>query len=222
MTCRLSGSVVAKWQSAMSNPITASPLTWPTGWPRETQQVDSRFGSWNKKPTINDAVCLVLDELRIMGIDGEDVIISTDLKLRLDGLPYSSQRQPDDSGSAVYWRDLDGNDRVIALDKYNRIGCNIWAIGKTLENLRGIERWGGGQILERAFTGFTALPSPEAAGGGDPYELLGISPDDDNYAKLKLYRKALSKHHPDKGGDSDTFNAVRKAGIQLGIVGVTL
>jgi hypothetical protein len=27
--------------------------------------------------------------------------------------------------------------------------------------MRGIERWGGGEIMVRTFTGFTALPGPD-------------------------------------------------------------
>ena len=114
-------------------------------------------------------------------------------------------------------KDRNGNDRVIALDQYDRIADNLYAIGKTLEALRGIERWGGGQILDRAFTGFTALPSPEMAGGTDPYELLGISPEDNDDTRRKAYRKALSKNHPDHNGDPAIFDAIKKAGAQIGI-----
>jgi len=202
----------------MKTPITASPLCWPAGWPRTCEREYSRFGTWNNPPTIAKGTDLILDQLRMMGVEREDVIISSDLKLRLDGLPYSNQRIPDDVGVAVYWRDSDGNDRVMALDKYLRIGCNLWAIGKTLEALRGIERWGGGQILDRAFTGFTALPSPEVAGGVDPYALLGINPEDSESARRQAYRKALSDSHPDHGGDSERFNQVRAAGKQIGLV----
>jgi hypothetical protein len=88
------------------------------------------------------------------------VIISSDLKLRNDGLPYSNQRTPEDNGIAVWWK-IDGERRVIAPDKYTKIEDNLYAIGKTLEAMRGIERWGGGEIMVRTFTGFTALPGPD-------------------------------------------------------------
>lgn len=200
----------------MTDAITASPLCWPAGWPRANFPEQSQFGKGWKHPSINKGTGLILDQLRMMGIDAEDVIISTDLKLRLDGLPYSNQRTPDDPGVAIYWRDS-GDNRVMAIDKYDRIGCNLWAIGKTLEALRGIDRWGGGQILDRAFTGFTALPSPEMAGGVDPYQLIGIAPEDDAETRHKAYRKALSEHHPDHGGDPAKFDAIKKAGKQIGI-----
>lgn len=212
----------------MNSHITASPLTWPAGWPRTEarRRERARFGTkkrnnWGysalQEKTINESVEYTLDQLRIMGVDRKDVIVSTDLKLRLDGLPYSNQRDPDDTGAAVYWRDRDGNDRVMAIDKYDRIADNLYAIGKTLEALRGIERWGGGQILDRAFSGFTALPSPEMAGGVDPYELLGITPDDPIEVRREAYRKARSKAHPDKGGTPELYDQVRRAAEQIGL-----
>ena len=210
--------------------ITASPLTWPNGWKRtspgqRTQARFSRKGSANnygyrgqRNITINEAASYALDQLRIMGVHHEDVIVSTDLKLRLDGLPYSSQREPDDPGAAVWWRPRGGKqERVIAIDIYDRIADNIYAIGKTLEALRGIERWGGGEILERTFTGFAALPSPEMAGGVDPYEVLGLDRNWTKEQQIVIYRQALSKAHPDKGGSSEQFHAVREAGKQLGL-----
>lgn len=205
------------------SPATASPLTWPTGWQRTEpgDRLDSRFGrSWNRKPTIAEGVDYVREQLRMMGVHSEDIIISTDLKLRLDGLPYSNQRQPDDPGAAVYWRGPGAEDRVLALDQYNRIGCNLWAIGKTLEALRGVERWGSGEILNRAFTGFTALPSPEVAGGVDPYDLLGITPETPEADRRLAYRKARSRAHPDhEGGSPEAYDLVQRAAQQIGIVG---
>lgn len=200
----------------MSSHITASPLTWPAGWPRAAERVESRFGTgYNKKPTIAAGTDLLLDQLRIMGVGREGVIISTDLRLRLDGLPYSAQREPDDPGVAVYWHDRKGRDRVIALDQYERIGCNIWAIGKTLEALRSIERWGGGQILDRAFTGFTALPAP---GGVDPYDLLGITPEMPPDDRVRAYRIARGRAHPDRAtGSPELYEQVQQAAQQLGI-----
>lgn len=211
----------------MTDHITASPLTWPAGWPRHSGQRErARFGTkvnaygGLRAKTIEEATAFVMQQLtgrQTMNLPPRDVIISTDLKLRLDGLPYSNQRVPDDPGAAVYWRDSRGQDKVIALDKYDRIADNIYAIGKTLEALRGIERWGGGQILDRAFSGFVALPSPEMAGGVDPYELLGIDPDDSLVARRAAYRRALAKHHPDHGGDPAKFNQVRRAAEQIGL-----
>lgn len=194
----------------MEQIITASPLTWPTGWPRTKRPESSRFGKWNKPVSIHKASTEVLDQLRIMGIPQRDVIISTNLKLRNDGLPYSNQRQPEDVGVSV-WFMQEGQQKVIPLDKYTKIADNLWAVAKTIEAMRGIERWGGGQILERVFTGFNALPGPEntspatwkdyfAAHG---YELVGLD-DSEVLSDLRVAYKQLSKNlHPDRGGNHE-------------------
>lgn len=205
----------------------AYPLTWPHGWKRThwSSRISARFSRkkegqrWGHRPiSIAEAVSFTLDQLRMMAVPDHDVIISTDLKLRLDGLPYSSQRAPDDPGAAVWWRPANAKtDRVIAIDIYDRIADNIYAIGKTLEALRGIERWGGGEILERTFTGFAALPGPDTAGGIDPHVVIRVAMDATTEEKRTAYRQALSKAHPDHGGTPEQFHAVREAGKALGL-----
>src|SRR3546814_20391176 len=45
----------------------------------------------------------------------QDTIISTNVRTRLDGLPRSGEREPNDSGAAVYWEEWNGERRVIAI-----------------------------------------------------------------------------------------------------------
>lgn len=188
----------------MNKHITASPLTWPEGWKREEYEISSRFGKWNKRVSIAAAVNFTLDQLRIMKVSESDVIISTDLRLRNDGLPYSVQRDPDDKGVAVWWY-KDDIQQVIALDKYDRIADNIYAIGKTLEAMRGIERWGGGEILNRTFTGFVALPDLST----DWRSILGNAHNIDE-ARL-LFKKKRIAAHPDKGGSEADYILIVEA-----------
>ena len=192
----------------MTEHITASPLTWPDGWTRTKSPKRSQFGKLGQAVTISKATNFVLDELRRMGIGDWNVIISTNLELRRDGLPYSNQKEPGDKGASVWWKDNKEKRRVIALDKYDRIADNIYAIGKTIEAMRGIERWGGGEILERTFTGFTALPNPDAQSSWrDVLDYHGDDIDDANTA----YKIARAAAHPDKGGDTDRFYLVNQA-----------
>jgi hypothetical protein len=64
----------------------------------------------------------------------------------------------------------------MAIDQYDRVEHNLAAIAATLDAMRAIKRHGGAEILDRAFTGFTALPAPMA--GGKPWrQVLGFDLD---------------------------------------------
>jgi hypothetical protein len=162
--------------------------------------------------TVNDGTTRILGELKRMGIGDWNVIISTNVQLRNDGLPRSGQREPSDPGAAVYWRGKDDRQQVMAIDRYDRVADNLAAIAATLEAMRAIERHGGAEILERAFTGFAALPAPGQV--TVPWrQVLGI----DQGATVSTeqieqrYRALRSAHHPDKGGSAETFHAVQVA-----------
>jgi hypothetical protein len=206
--------------------IEAFPLTWPTGWKRtgNYQRTRAKFGkgvqqynaegkaTWTRKTDLSIAQALerVTTELRTMGVELSKVIISTNLELRNDGLPRSSQRAPSDPGVSVYWN-VRGqkNQRCMAIDRYDRVQDNLAAIAATLNAMRAIERHGGAEILDRAFTGFAALPAPE-----QPWQVLGVSSHASNDEVRDAYRRLVSEHHPDKGGDEQQMmriNAARDA-----------
>jgi hypothetical protein len=148
------------------------------------------------------------DFKRKMGVPDWQVIISSDLKLRTDGLPLSGQREPDDQGVAVWWAEGDGH-RVIALDKYHRIADNIYAVAKTIEALRGIERWGSGEILQRTFTGFTALPHLST---DTWWSVLGVQAHTPTAEVEAVYKSKRSAAHPDRlTGSVTEFNLVQEA-----------
>lgn len=209
----------------------AYPLSWPYGrkrterWHRVRalfhRKRNDRYGK--SDITIHEAVSFVLDQLRMIGVHDYEVIISTDLKVRLDGLPYSNQRQPDDPGASVWWRPAGAKtERVIAIDRYDRIADNIYAIGKTLEALRGIERWGGDDVQEQAFSGYAALEGPGTSVHDRAWALgvIGAKGAEPQDVLKNLYRIALSHSHPDKPtGDHESFIAVREAGGILGVSG---
>lgn len=202
--------------------ITAYPLTWPVGWKRASthQRTRAKFGrasrarsggGWDhgRPLTIAEATARVFEQLQRMGIDEDDLVISTDLKLRRDGLPRSDQRDPPDPGAAVYWQTASGQ-RCMAIDRYDRVADNLAAIAATLDAMRAIERHGGAAILDRAFTGFTALPPPMV--GAEPwYVVLDVDPDDDHQVIERAYRYTRSAHHPDRGGDAAQFDRIQRA-----------
>jgi hypothetical protein len=199
--------------------IPAHPLAWPTGWKRTKPVLRTRAkfgkagkarpgGGWDygRQLTIAEAVERVRGELKMMGIDADDLVISTNLQLRLDGFPRSNQPEPADPGVAVYWTDaaMPGNPpRCMAIDRYDRVADNLAAVAATLEAMRKIERHGGASILERAFAGFTALAGPAAE---DWRAVLDPNNPEGSYLRLR------SKHHPDRpGGDAAEFLRVQRA-----------
>ena len=182
----------------------ANPLQWPQGWPRKETYAreTSRF-----KTSFHLAVNGLLDEIRLLG--GKYPVITSNLELRQDGLPYSNQRMPEDSGVAVYFT-LDGREQCIPCDKWRMPSENIRAIQKTVEALRGIERWGAKEMVKAAFKGFTAL-------GYDPDDKNKIVPavqyfngcHDEESLKLR-YRELVKQIHPDAGGNEEDFNEMRR------------
>lgn len=192
--------------------INAYPLTWPAGWkrtPRERQR-EAKFARFDQRLTLAGGLDRVLRELERMGVARRDVIVSSDVALRLDGMPRSGQPEPRDHGAAVYWQHR-GERRVMAIDLYDKVADNWAAIAATLDAMRAIKRHGGAAILERAFTGFTALPAPSATSRREWWDVLGVdqgASDDDITA---AYRRMRSATHPDRGGSAAAFDEVEQA-----------
>lgn len=196
----------------MSAP-TRYPLQWPVGWKRtpDSRRAHGKFGkqvqsgTWRSREslTIAQAARRLQDELERMGVRAGSIILSSDLRLNLDGSVRSAQAQPRDPGVAVYWED-GKQQRCMAIDMYTKVEQNIAALAATIEAMRAIERHGGAAILDRAFTGFTALPAPIVAGMKRPWrEVLEFfdSPRTLTVEDVQArWRRLASQHHPDKPG----------------------
>lgn len=189
-----------------SEGISAYPLSWPAGWERTKGR--RTYGHF--KRSLDGARRFLSLEIGRMG--GRDVIISTDLPLRRDGMPYATGvAKSGDPGVAVYFKHK-GKDMVFACDKYQHIQDNMTGIAKTIEALRGIERWGASDMMERAFAGFKRLPAGGQSAQGWR-EVLGIQKDAIiNYNEAQqAYRVKVKETHPDYGGDASAFQAVNEA-----------
>lgn len=181
----------------------AYPLYWPEGRKRAVYRERAKFGASFARARDD-----IQRECRLLG--GKDIILSTNIPLRLDGLPYAGMAQPKDPGAAVYFHYKD-QAVCFACDRWQKVEDNLRAIALTIEALRGIARWGTGDMLAAAFRGFQALPAPSASRTWR--EVLGFPPDrtppageiENNYKVLR------SKHHPDRGGDAAQFIAVQRA-----------
>jgi hypothetical protein len=184
--------------------IEAFPLTWPSGRRRINFPSKSRFA----EITFGRARDALFHELEMLG--AQNKILSTNIPLRLDGIPYSGRTPPADKGVAVYFQ-FKKKPMVFACDEWDKIEHNVWAIAKTIEALRGIQRWGSGDMLERAFTGFASLPNPETKKHWR--EVLGFmngAVANKNLVKEKRDSLALS-HHPDRGGNSARMSEINAA-----------
>lgn len=211
--------------------VNAFPLSWPVGWKRTERHLrrDANFFEERKHSSSNAparvvksrervgvrlGVDRILAELGRFGIQSGDVIVSSNVRVRLDGLPRAGEREPDDPGVAVYWTEWNNAKRVMAIDRYDRVADNLVAVARTIEAMRTIERHGGAVILDRAFSGFAALPSPISA--SKPWrDVLGFTESGSATTKDNVeyaYRKKRGEVHPDRtGGDSKAFLAVEEA-----------
>ena len=182
----------------------AFPLAWPEGKPRTlfARRDRSRF-----RTTLAGACHSLMSELTRLG--ARNVVLSTNVPLRTDGLPYASAKPPEDPGVAVYFT-YKKIQMCFACDRWDRVQDNIQAIRHTIAALRGVARWGTGDMMEAAFQGFTALPAP---GRQKTWrEVLGFPNGNPTKAQVEAnYLRLRSMHHPDKGGDAPLFHDVQLA-----------
>jgi hypothetical protein len=185
---------------------TAFPLQWPAGRERrapyrrevaafDTGMAAARDGAFN--------------QVALLG--ARSVVLSSNVPLRQDGKPYASFPKIDDPAVALYFT-YQGKEMCFACDRWTRVEDNIQAIRKTIEALRGIARWGTGDMLQAAFTGFAALPAPIVAGMSKPWhEVLGVSSTATRADIDAAYKRLASQNHPDKGGSTAAMTAINQA-----------
>lgn len=192
----------------------AFPLQWPQGWPRTAPEYREEGRYRFKRSTrergamfwsMSEATSALFEEIRLLG--GTGPILSSNVALRLDGLPRSGQRTPDDPGVAVYFT-FDGEQVAMGRDAFMRPEENIRSLTLAIQGLRQMERHGGGTMLKRAFEGFTALPPPGAT--SEPAEkawwvVLGVEPGATE-AEIHTAYKARAR---EAGGASVELNAAR-------------
>lgn len=187
----------------MSKP-TASPLQWPPGWPRKLASERRRAPY---RMTMGHAHAHLLAELRRGG--ARDVVLSTNLPLRRDGLPYLDVRDPADPGACLYWTDRAGNERVMPCDRWTLLRDNIHAIGMCYESIRRMERTGASEIVARVMEGFRLLP--EGRREVPWWEVLEL-PSNATRAQIETrYIELARKHHPDHGGTAERMAQINVA-----------
>ena len=180
----------------------AYPLHWPSGWPR-TPAHSRKCGQFKMTP--DKARKELLQEINLLG--GNYPLISNNVEIRRDGAPYAnaSRLKINDPGVAVYF-EYNGKSMTFACDRYDATYKNMRAIGKTIEAIRGIERWGASDMMERALSAFEALPPPDGW-----RKVLGVNIAASREDVKKKYLDLAKTHHPDRGGDKVQFQRINEA-----------
>lgn len=183
-----------------------APLRWPAGAPQTAKPVSSRFA----EHSLYDSSSELEGELRRFGVT--DAVISADVALKRNGMPYASPPKGCDLGAAVYFT-RGGEEQVLAIDRYDYLPDNVWALARTIAALRQIERDGGPEILSQALGAFKSLPGPgsdieairdrRCAWWG---EVLGLDPNLASPMNIEAaFREKAKTAHPDAGGSPEEF-----------------
>jgi hypothetical protein len=205
--------------------VEAYPLHWPLNKRRTAKESRNRSnfstqvsgGYGRRMVTMAEAISRVKSELdkysrvgKPYRVPPSSVVISTNVPVKKDGLPYSGMAQPEDTGAAVYFK-LDGKDYCLPCDKWDRVEDNLAAIAAHISAMRGIERWGVGESHD-VYTGFAALPESTEA-ERNIWDVLGLSVKPDNIeAVKKAYRERANVCHPDKPtGSHQSFTELQNA-----------
>ncbi len=180
------------------------PLQWPAGRPRTARRIRALFHKGRAigraSLSMSEAVKRLQHELNLLR-GCRMPVISTNVALRRDGLPYANQSTPPDPGVAVYFQ-MQDKPIVLACDYYDRPEDNIAAIAVHIGSLRAMERHHVGS-LEQMFAGFTALPPAMA-----PDDWRGPLGNPQSIEEAEAnYRERMKYAHPDVN-QSDGAEAV--------------
>src|SRR5665213_32738 len=83
--------------------ISAYPLCWPAGWRRAQNRRSASFKRFGSSLSIVDGVERVQRELEMLRIPSSGIVISSNVRPTLAGVPSSRDGVPTDPGVAVYW-----------------------------------------------------------------------------------------------------------------------
>lgn len=168
---------------------------------------------------------LDLLEKELRYLHAKDVVMQADVELREirnDGMLRSDAR-PRSPRVILSFESKHGT-LSYACDRYSDWQGNVRAIALTLESLRAVERYGATRGGEQ-YKGWAKLPPPDApmfadANAAGLYLLAaaermgaGVKIGRDNLEDI--YRAACVRHHPDRGGDAQTFKGVQNAKAML-------
>lgn len=183
----------------MSDAPHAYPLAWPVGWPRTEPMRRQR---WPNQVTLGASLKELESEMRLLGV--RNVVLSSNCSLGMENAP--------DPGVVAYGV-YDTQQISVPCDRWTTVAANVRAIAKTINAMRGMERWGAKHMIKAMFQGFTSIRGP----GPKPWrEVLGIPPETGVTLELIRERRvALArKFHPDNGGSDALMSEINAAADQ--------
>lgn len=179
----------------MSN-ATRFPLSWPAGiartLPHRRRRPKFKTASFAQ---VRDGL---FAELKRAGATG--VVLSTNVELRQDGIPYSGRRNPDDPGVAVYFA-RKGRQLSVQCDQWVSVEANLRAIADVIEAIRLIERRGTQEMVDAAYTGFAQLAPPKDVKHWSVVLRLSAHASADTVHEQ--YRLLAKMYHPDRNPGDD-------------------
>lgn len=205
--------------------VTPYPLQWPANRPRtitgkrkegkfnRKETVYNNGSSWKRTHDLTIATAIKRLQESLDRIGARLPVVSSNLEIRLDGLPRSGQRQPDDPGVAVYFQ-LKGDPICMPCDTYTKVADNIAAVAAHIEATRSIERHGVASLKEM-FSGFAAISAQP--GQRAWWAVLGLSASATTSEINEAYRRLARERHPDQGGTDSAMaelNAARDEAIR--------
>lgn len=178
------------------------PLAWPERLPRTARPISGSF-----KTTLPRAIENVEKSLELFAKDSGQLVTNIAITSMKAGL---SSAQPSDTGVSI-WFEWDGEQRCVAVDRYDKLEDNVQAIHHVIEARRTELRHGGLNIARQTFKSFTALPHYPV----DWRKLLGFDKPGQIVTKDMIeaaYRLRAKTAHPDKpGGSAAEFQLLNKA-----------
>lgn len=158
----------------MTEPAQRFPLQWPKHRPRKVSQ-QRRAGTFTAggKAISFSAACDRLED-QITRLGGQGPILSTNVPLRMDGRPMTTEKVLD-PGVCV-WFTLKGRPLALPCDTFTTPQMNVAAIAEHISALRRQEAYGVATV-EESLQAFAALPGPSGPvlTSRDQWGVLGIA-----------------------------------------------
>lgn len=181
-------------------------FTNPLQWVSHIKRTKTREKSKFKSHTVAKSCKLIKSQIKLMG--GDDCLVTSNIPTNTTGFAtVKLYGNSVDTGVSIFFK-LNGVQKVIQVDKYNDSNSNLYALAKSVEAMRDLDRWGGVQVMDGMFTGFAALPAPDQVSASTmTFYFDGFTT---KAAARPLYLDLCKRLHPDNGGSQPDFVEMKR------------